>query len=68
MIDSAALKTAINESAKEAFETMVFLPIEQIPDQPDSPEPVISLICTISLQVLIAVSFPFAVIYKAPNA
>ena len=48
MIDSAALKTAIIESAKEAFETMVFLPIEEIPDQPDSPDPATSLICTIS--------------------
>ncbi len=48
MIDSAALKTAITQSAKEAFETMVFLPIEEIPDQPDNPEPATSLICTIS--------------------
>ena len=48
MIDEALLKNYILESAKEVFETMVFLPLEEIEQRQDKPDPSTSLICSIT--------------------
>ncbi len=47
-VDLAATKEYIWESTSEAFETMVFLPIEKVDDPGSELDPSSSLICTIT--------------------
>ncbi|MHC5061041.1 MAG: chemotaxis protein CheX [Planctomycetota bacterium] len=48
VIDLAAIKEYIWESTSEAFETMVFLPIEKVDGPDEGLDPALSLICTIT--------------------
>lgn len=48
MIDEALMKSSILESAKEAFETMIFLPLEEIDEQDDPQDQTDSLLCSIT--------------------
>ena len=47
-VDLAATKEYIWESTSEAFETMVFLPIEKVDEPDEGLDPALSLICTIT--------------------
>ncbi len=48
VIDLASIKEYMWESTKNTFETMVFLPIENVDDQDDGLDSSLSLICTIT--------------------
>ena len=53
MIEQDSIKNFMWESAKETFETMIFLPIERADGDGDKLDPSVSVICTITFTGLI---------------